>query len=690
MIPLLLIAVVILGGALTLMYFIMQRSEKDLILARQQAEAAHQQRQEEVARVLNETQALIAESVRVQHHYESEAVRACEVANEKVARARAEAQAAFDQKVAEQNTESERVRQHYESEALKACEGANQKIAEQNVETERVRKHYESEAVKAYEVANEKIARARAEAQTAMANAQAAFEQKSDELDAAAERIREHYETEARKALEQANAQLAKTLAELEPLRGYASLKDAETEVRKALAGALEEATALRQEAQTLMEQTRSSAEEERQQARQRAREIRDQAETLLTQATRDAGRIVSEAEKRAEEIGGDAYVALRDKELLEHAARAIRNVVEGYGDRYIIPTHSLLDELAEDFGYTAAGEALKAAREQSRRMAGQGEAATCDYAETNRRETAIRFVIDAFNGRVDATLSTVRHNNHGTLEQQIRDTYSLVNLNGEAFRNARILPAYLDSRLAELKWAVVAQELKLKEREEQRRIQEQMREEEKVRREQEQAIKEAQDQEDAIESALVKARLEAEHATAQERAKFDAQIAELSHQLAEAVAVKQRELSMAQLTRAGNVYIISNIGSFGEEVFKIGMTRRRDPMDRVWELSDASVPFDYDVHAMIQTDDAPALEGMLHDAFDDLRINKVNARKEFFRLPLDRIRALTAEKGFNVTFTMAAEAREYRETMALEKMTPTEREKYHLRKAETEENGEE
>jgi hypothetical protein len=349
-----------------------------------------------------------------------------------------------------------------------------------------------------------------------------------------------------------------------------------------------------------------------------------------------------------------------------------------------------LLDDLAGDFGHTQAGEALKAAREHTRRMVEQKLAATCNYEEPDRRERANRFVVDAFNGRVDAILTRSKHDNYGTLEQEIRDAFSLVNLNGLTFRDARILPAYLDARLAELKSAVVVQELKLKAREEQRRIQEQMREEEKVRREQERAIKEAQDKEDAIESALVKARLEAAHATAQERAKFDAQIAELSQQLAEAVAVKQRELSMAQLTRAGNVYIISNIGSFGEEVFKIGMTRRRDPMDRVWELSDASVPFDYDVHAMIQTDDAPALEGMLHDAFDDLRINKVNGRKEFFRLPLDKIRALTVEKGFNVTFTMAAEAREYRETMALEKMSPADREKYHFRKTDGNGDGEE
>jgi hypothetical protein len=537
-------------------------------------------------------------------------------------------------------------------------------------QTEANRQHYEAETN-----------RRQAESQAAISNAQQLIDQHLAELKQESERIREHYDAEARKAQEAAESLLSKTLQELEPLRKYESLRDAETEIKRVLADAITEATSLRKDAQTLLEQSRTAAAEERSKATQRAREIRDQADTILNQATRDAGRIVEEANKRAEQIGGDAYVALRDKQLLEQAVKAIHNVIEGYGDRYIIPTRSLLDDLAADFGHTEAGEALESAREHSRRMVEQGEAAACDYVEANRKETAIRFVIDAFNGRVDAILTRTKHDNYGTLEQEIRDAFSLVNLNGQAFRNARILPAYLDSRLMELKWAVVVQELRLKEREEQRRIQEQIREEEKVRREQERAIKEAQAKEEAIKDALEKARLEADLATVQERTKFDAQIAELTQRLAEAEAAKQREISMAQLTRAGNVYIISNIGSFGEEVFKVGMTRRRDPMDRIWELGDASVPFDFDVHAMIYSEDAPALERMLHEEFDDLRINKVNYRKEFFRLPLGRIKNFVSAKGLNAAFTMLADAHEFRETQALERMTPEQREKYHIRR---------
>ena len=85
-------------------------------------------------------------------------------------------------------------------------------------------------------------------------------------------------------------------------------------------------------------------------------------------------------------------------------------------------------------------------------------------------------------------------------------------------------------------------------------------------------------------------------------------------------------------------MYVISNIGSFGEGIYKIGLTRRLEPYDRVKELGDASVPFEFDVHAMIFSDDAPALENTLHRHFRDRELNKVNHRKEFFRVDIDEI----------------------------------------------------
>lgn len=121
-------------------------------------------------------------------------------------------------------------------------------------------------------------------------------------------------------------------------------------------------------------------------------------------------------------------------------------------------------------------------------------------------------------------------------------------------------------------------------------------------------------------------------------REELEKQRLALEQKIQEVHAQYERAKSMAQLTKQGHVYIISNIGSFGENVFKIGMTRRLEPMDRVKELSGASVPFDFDVHAMISCDDAPALEKTLHDSLEKYRINRINLRKEFFRVKLEKI----------------------------------------------------
>lgn len=528
-------------------------------------------------------------------------------------------------------------------------------------EYERIRRHYESETQ-----------RIQAEAQQAVALAQNLLDQQRAALEQEGERVRQHYEAEALRIQIEANAELAKARESVESLRKYATLQDAESESQRVLADAANEATALQKEAQALLEQARIAAADQRSQSIQKAKELHAQADALLNQATRDAGRIMANAEKRAEEIGGDAYRALREKEELERAAVAMRNVVEGYGDRYLVPTHNLLDDLAAEFGYAAAGESLKSARDLSRRMIEQEEAATCEYVETSRRATAIQFVIHAFNGRVDAVLSRVKYDNYGTLDQEIRDAFSLVNNTGKAFRDARILPAYLDARLAELKWAVVVQGLALKQREEQRAIREQMRDEEKARREIEQQMREAAKEQEILKAAMAKAQQEVQQASAEQKAKFEQAVKELGDKLKLAEEKNQRALSMAQQTKRGHIYIISNIGSFGENVYKIGQTRRLVPQDRIDELGSASVPFEFDVHGMIECENAPALEDALHKRFAATRLNKMNPRKEYFRVSLKEIHEEVekAMKGNGVTlkvWTEKAAATEWYETRDIE-----------------------
>lgn len=420
-------------------------------------------------------------------------------------------------------------------------------------------------------------------------------------------------------------------------------------------------------EAKQLLEAARQEAASALREANQSAKAKAEQAEQRIAAASEEARALVAAARARAEEIAGDAYAAMNRAKEFTDAAQAMKNVIEGYGDAYIVPTYSLLDELADEFGFTEAGKNLKAAREISKVMVKQKRAATCDYAEATRRDTAISFVIDAFNGKVDTILARSKADNHGTLAQQIRDAGALVNLNGRAFRNARITDEYLDARLNELKWAAIAQALKDEEREKQRQLREQIREEDKARREYERAIKEAAKEEDTLRKAMEKVQQQVAAASEAQRAEFEAKLLELQGKLQAAEEKNQRALSMAQQTRTGHVYIISNIGSFGEEVFKIGMTRRLEPNDRIRELGDASVPFEFDVHAMIFNEDAPGLEKALHRHFLSKQVNKVNARKEFFRLSLADIRSELDVLGIETNWTMTAAAHEYRETLRIE-----------------------
>ena len=208
----------------------------------------------------------------------------------------------------------------------------------------------------------------------------------------------------------------------------------------------------------------------------------------------------------------------------------------------------------------------------------------------------------------------------------------------------------------------------KKEEQDEQRAIREQMREEERARREYEKAIEDASREEATYERLLEKARKALETVKAEEKQAAELRIQQLEEELAEARAKAQRAISMAQQTKKGYVYVISNIGSFGENVYKIGLTRRLDPRERVRELGDASVPFSFDIHALIASENAPALETALHKAFDRQRVNAVNLRKEFFRVSLDDIRKKAEElTGRKSDFVMTILAEENYQTKRMQ-----------------------
>ncbi|RPD43662.1 DUF4041 domain-containing protein [Hymenobacter sediminis] len=327
------------------------------------------------------------------------------------------------------------------------------------------------------------------------------------------------------------------------------------------------------------------------------------------------------------------------------------------------------------DFGTSAHyQQKLNDVYAKQKKMISDKTAATCSTEWTvngskveGRKQInqTLKLTLRAFNGECDAAISKVKYSNVLVMETRIRKAYDAINKMVET-QQCHIARGYLDLRLQELYLCHEYQEKVQAEKEVQRQIREQMREEELAQRELEKAKLEAEKEEKRYADALAKAQREVELATGDKQQKLLAQIQELQGKLETAQQVKARAISQAQLTRCGHVYVISNIGSFGEDVYKIGMTRRLDPLDRVKELGDASVPFQFDVHAVIYCEDAPKLENTLHRLFNHRRLNRVNERKEFFRVTLKEIADAVQANHGAIEFLHKAEAIEYRKTLAI------------------------
>lgn len=203
--------------------------------------------------------------------------------------------------------------------------------------------------------------------------------------------------------------------------------------------------------------------------------------------------------------------------------------------------------------------------------------------------------------------------------------------------------------------------------KEEQRAIREQMRQEAEERKQLEAQRKKVEEEEKKYHQEM--ARVQQMIDASSEPSEIDIlkqRIAELTAQM-RSVEEKKEEIVNLQNGKAGTVYIISNIGSFGDNVFKIGMTRRLEPQDRVNELGDASVPFPFDVHSFIFSDDAVALETALHKELNAQRVNKVNLRKEFFRISLDELEQLVERIDPSAPFTRTMLAEQYNQSLSID-----------------------
>ena len=279
------------------------------------------------------------------------------------------------------------------------------------------------------------------------------------------------------------------------------------------------------------------------------------------------------------------------------------------------------------------------------------------------------KLLLRAFNTECDELIKNVKFNNIESVEKRIYTSRNAISKLG-TIMNVEISSRYLKLKIEELHLAYEFAVKKQEEKDELKRIREEQREQAKLAKEVEAARKKLEKEQTHCKNELSRM-LKQDTSTMNEDEKlaFDTKKAELESQLQEiAKGISDVDYRAAN-QRAGYVYVISNIGSFGENIYKIGMTRRLDPMDRVDELGDASVPFNFDVHAMIFSEDAPALEAALHKAFEDRKVNMVNTRREFFNVTLDEIKnVIKANFDKTVEFTEIAPAEQYRESILMRK----------------------
>ena len=273
------------------------------------------------------------------------------------------------------------------------------------------------------------------------------------------------------------------------------------------------------------------------------------------------------------------------------------------------------------------------------------------------------RLILRAFNAESEAAIANVAWNNYRVMRERIENAFGVLNKLGTVM-HISLNAEYKEARLQELQLVFEAAEKKQQEREEQRRIRVEQREEERVQRELQREREEAERDEAKYENALARARRDMAKVRDAEREAILARIRELEANLAAAQDRKERAIAQAQLTKVGHVYVISNVGAFGEGMFKIGLTRRLNPEERVRELGDASVPFPFDIHALIYSENAPELETKLHNYFWDRRVNWANNRKEFFRVSLDEVATAIRGCGLSAEVLAVPEAKEYRQTV--------------------------
>lgn len=381
--------------------------------------------------------------------------------------------------------------------------------------------------------------------------------------------------------------------------------------------------------------------------------------------------------ESRLTSVQTQVATTQSDLEAARHQLQALHQQILGAEDTIQLESFALYEpkyQFTNSIDYKNRLDEIREGQKQTARgLSAEVDAWDSHAVELTKaqwkklRKDALKLALRSFNSESEYCVDNVKFSNLEKMEERIRRSFETCNKLVKAV-DAWWKDSVLERKLQELYLAHEYQVKRQEEKEAARQAREDQREQEKLEREIREARAKIEKERRHFTSAIQKLQLRLGAANdRQERDGLQARIEELSSQNGKLNDEEKLLDYREQNARAGYVYVISNIGAFGDGIYKLGMTRRLEPMDRVDELGDASVPFRFDVHALVFSDNAPALEAKLHAHFAAGRLNKVNGRKEFFRADLKEIEAvIRANYDAVVEVVHAAPAEQYRESLRL------------------------
>lgn len=409
--------------------------------------------------------------------------------------------------------------------------------------------------------------------------------------------------------------------------------------------------------------------------------QLKEQLAQLRAQLSPEQQELISLDEKiAARKSQLDNYDKLRNSAATEHArlqreiAKAGDDLIETR-DEHVFQQYALYKPKYVFTTVDEYKEKLKEIRDKEKDLIRKKQAVTGarNWAVNGDSVKGTKMIADmqklllrAFNAECDHIIDHITVANIEASNRKMTASRDAISALGKIME-VSISSEYFSCKLKEMYLALDYQQKKQEEKEALREARAQQREEAKLAKELAEERKKLEKEQKHYLNALSKMEAQLANASEADRAELEAKVAEAKEHLKQIDAEFATVDYRAANQKAGYVYVISNIGAFGENVYKIGMTRRLEPMDRIDELGDASVPFDFDVHALIFSDNAPALEAALHNAFADKKLNFVNQRREFFRVSLDEIKRVVKENyDKTVEFVDYPAAEQFRQSLSM------------------------